>query len=315
MAGEIANTYEFRIIALQRSGHHAIINWMLSNIEGEYCYLNDCMPGKNPFDESRIRWNLPRRLVTNMENLDLSAESAGVHRSKDYLIYNYEEKKLLDIQGEAFRVNRDRWLGRSRTFHNVIVLRDPFNNLASRLMMEDKRRSLSRLPSSVKHLSGEEIRKVAFRPRRLKRAITKRLRLPKTAQREATQRVSDSRELFKAYAREYLGDTRFLPNKIAINYNRWFTDPEYRESVAAALHLTSADKGLDGVAKWGSGSSFDGTTFDGKARDMRVLERWKALTDDEQYMDLIDDPELHSLSERIFGRIIDEDTPARSTTT
>jgi hypothetical protein len=302
---DITNTYELRLIGLQRSGHHAILNWIVANIDGRYCFLNHCRPISNPFDESSIRRNRKIKLVTNIQDLDVSAESSGVHCRKDFLLYNYEERDLRDIENESFYANHDQWLGRSGTIHNVLILRDPFNNLASKLKMEDNRRSLKKVPTSLRHLPPSEIVRILSQPSRLAQKVVKRLRTRDKREGGAFRLAERSKEIFKAYAREYLGETNILSNKITVSYNRWFTDPEYRVSLGKRLHLASTDMGLDRVSNWGSGSSFDHAALDGKARDMDVLERWKTLIDDERYRRLINDPELCSLSERIFGGVID----------
>jgi len=50
----------------------------------------------------------------------------------------------------------------------------------------------------------------------------------------------------------------------------------------------------------GKGSSWDKRTFDGRAQQMKVLERWKCYKNDKRYLELCSDPVLISLSERYF---------------
>jgi hypothetical protein len=112
---------------------------------------------------------------------------------------------------------------------------------------------------------------------------------------------------WKEYAREYLGETDYLGNKLLINYNSWFSNKEYRINLAAKLGLDFDDRGIHEVAKWGPSirraESFDGLSFDGQATEMKVLERWKTYQDDPFYQGLFSDKELITLSERIFGAI------------
>ena len=54
----------------------------------------------------------------------------------------------------------------------------------------------------------------------------------------------------------------------------------------------------------GRGSSFDDLTYNGKAQEMDVLQRWSSLKDDDEFCDLFrgrDD--ILYLSEQIFGEM------------
>ena len=113
-----------------------------------------------------------------------------------------------------------------------------------------------------------------------------------------------AKKLWKSYAREYLGETSYLgKDKILINYNVWFLNKDYRNNIERKLELEPSNEKVNEVLTFGEGSSFDGVKFDGKANEMKVLERWKLLADDEFYKFILKDKELVELSNRIFGRI------------
>ena len=115
--------------------------------------------------------------------------------------------------------------------------------------------------------------------------------------------MDDVRNLWKNYAKEYLGETNFLPHKkIKINFNQWFSSSQYRKLLADRLRLDFTDRGLEAV-RHSSWSSFDGSKFDGKAQEMQVLQRWKDFSDHISYKNIFCDKELLDLSERIFGVI------------
>jgi len=113
-----------------------------------------------------------------------------------------------------------------------------------------------------------------------------------------TPRIID---VWKAYAREFLGLTSYLHGKIAISYNKWFIDESYRRDLSERLDLTFSDKGLKTIAPSGGGSSFMESTDD--ARNLHVLDRWRHYAEDKRYRRLFRDKELVELSERIFGHI------------
>jgi hypothetical protein len=243
------NRTELCVAALQRSGHHAIINWIISNSADSVCFLNNCRPRENPF-----------LMCTEAQRIEL--------RPRNVLIYNYEDWQLSEAFPPEFLNDRAEWFGRSGKSVYVLVLRDPFNNFASKYRW----------------------------------AINGTWWIP---QMEWVTR--DLPRLWKSYAKEFLGLTNLMPApKVFVNYNHWFTDENYRCEMADRLGLISADQGLTEVAKWGPntwGDSFDNLNFDGRANEMKVLERWRYFVDDPVFKSLFRDSELLSLSDQIFGVI------------
>lgn len=114
---------------------------------------------------------------------------------------------------------------------------------------------------------------------------------------------------WKAYAREFLGETSYLGrDAIAVNYNRWFCDRDYRREVAARFGWESDEASLDEVTGDGGGSSFEGQQFQNRARDMDVLGRWRHFADDEDFRRAFD-AETVELSNRIFGDVTGGEFP------
>ncbi len=132
-APDVDNALELRVFALQRSGHHAVMNWVLANTPGRYCFLNDCRPQHPPFHVERIAKNPDHWLQTNIPDFDYRAEAAGDHAVKDLMIYNYEDRSLAQVDTAAFRRHRAAWVGTSAHRRDLIIVRDPLNLVASRL--------------------------------------------------------------------------------------------------------------------------------------------------------------------------------------
>ena len=107
--------------------------------------------------------------------------------------------------------------------------------------------------------------------------------------------------IWKKHAREFLGDTNKLPEKISINFNSWFSSPAYRRELSKKFGRRHSDKSINTVAK--SGSSFD-DNMHGRATKMNVLSRWKMMIHDIKYQKMLQDSEIIELSERIFGDAI-----------
>jgi hypothetical protein len=116
--------------------------------------------------------------------------------------------------------------------------------------------------------------------------------------------IGELADLWKVHARETLRTTRYLADPVCVSYNAWFSDPSYRLEVIQALELPVAEDGgiPSQVPRFGGGSSFDGLTFDGRASDMRVLERWKEHRDERRLQAFLD-AEVRELAARIFGQL------------
>lgn len=107
--------------------------------------------------------------------------------------------------------------------------------------------------------------------------------------------------IWKQHAREFLGKTRRLRHRrVLISYNHWFADREYRRAIAGQLGLCFTDQGLERVACCNGGSSFDGLRYDGRAGQMKVLERWRYFASIPEFWGLFDRQTLR-LSRQIFG--------------
>jgi hypothetical protein len=192
-------------------------------------------------------------------------EAAGRHSKRDFLLYNYEDQTPAEVATAKGERNRERWVGRSARRFDLLILRDPFNLLASTLRWAYG----GRRPLSLDSLFA-------------------------------------ARETWKAHAREFLGETDYLPDRLAVSYNAWFTDPGYRKALVDLLGIPWTDRGIQEVARWGPalwGDSFDGLKYDGRATEMKVLDGWRVYADDRVFVGLFDDEELVELSERVFGRL------------
>lgn len=256
------NVHEIRVIAQRRTGHHAIVNWIRAQLKGRYCFLNNCRANGNPFLTcQRGSSIISNSLLEHSWNF-WNQEVSGKLSKKGTLLYNYEDQLVSEVASEDFQKHRTQWLGKSLQRTDILIMRDPFNLLASRLKW-------------VSSLGFE------FEPDKLIKT-------------------------WKEHAYEFLGETSYLSNKVTVSYNKWFCDRDYRQRLSSELGLEWNDRGMQQVAKWGptiSGGSFDGLTYDGKAQQMRVLERWKQYVNNQDYFQSFKNEEVFELSKRIFGEI------------
>src|SRR5690606_28379696 len=112
---------------------------------------------------------------------------------------------------------------------------------------------------------------------------------------------------YMGYLEEYTGETNKLGNKILVNYNRWFIDRAYRQSIIHNLGLGELDDAaIDYVPQEGGGSSFNGFKFQGNGRQMDVLGRWKNYADKPEYTRWLRWPGLTELAKRVWPEMCRE---------
>lgn len=270
----IVNGKEIRVVGLRRSGNHAIINWIGKQAKGNSIFINHVKPVENPYRNQHENSLLRREKTDNIADwkyrpLDWwEKERRGVFSYKDCLIYSYEDQELGRVAHRAFESKREIYLGKSADRFDVIVMRDPFNLFASRLQTKPREDG------------------------------------PNFDMLEVYSRRYSLSQLWITYAKECLGETSFLSGKkIFINYNKWFLEKSYRETIAAKLGLEFSDEGINDISKSGRGSSFDGDIYAGKAYKMDVLNRWKSYVDNPKYLGLIETEGIMYYSRRLFGDI------------
>ncbi|MGK7886785.1 MAG: hypothetical protein AB4057_19425 [Crocosphaera sp.] len=201
-------------------------------------------------------------------------------KQKEFLLRSHENRSLVEIFETDLEKQHDLYIGKSKQRYNVLLIRDPFNLFASRLkQVLNQNFDQSKYDFIMGH------------PR----------------YKYAASKPEEYVGIWKEHAKEYLGITSYLGDKkITINYNQWFSNSTYREKTAALLGLNDNEENLNkvvGEQEPGAGSSFDQYEYNGQAKQMKVLERWKNMIDNPNYCSLFADREVWELSEQIFGLI------------
>ncbi len=272
---KVTNEKEIRVLGLRRSGNHAVINWILKQLSENHVFINCCRTTNNPYRDvyrdQILKQNNPERRGIRYENLQWwKEESRGNLSFKECLIYSFEDQEISRIKNSIVDRKHDLFLGKSRQRYDVIVMRDPFNLMASRIQ-------------ASKSWKGDK-QQFDFL-----KVYSKKLS------------VSD---LWISYAKECLGETTYLENhKVVINYNLWFSDIEYRKRLANQLGLTFSDAGLYEVSEAGGGSSFEKRKLDGKAEKMKVLNRWEDFIENPIFLGMVNNKNLIEYSNKLFGHI------------
>ena len=143
------------------------------------------------------------------------------------LVHSYEDKPLDLIQ----EINKQK-NGKSTHLKNIIIVRDIRNMTASRIK------------SDIEGQGGRKRGAYIF----------------ENGKRHKKMYLNRAKE----YYREALGITNSVPDKVIVNYNKWFQDQDYRQEISKSLGLDFTDLGLECMIKKAE-SSFDGTRFADKS--------------------------------------------------
>lgn len=271
----------FLVIAMSRSGHHGIIDWIYEQFLPEKFFFNYCdFSNPDPLFINRVQYHYNSRkyyakisdswikyglveqklkeFVPETEDIKTKILSAD----RNLLMMNFE-----NLNPAKLPMTTNQYIECFVPVKNaqcILVIRDIFNFIASRV-------------KSGRELTLEDLA-------------------------ENNARLASTIELWKTYAREYLGITNYLPQKVSVNFNKWFTDCEYRKNLSKMFCVDREILNWNTVSTYGGGSSFDNQNIN--ASQMKVLERWIEYENIEAYRNLFrNDIELVSLSERIFGKI------------
>jgi len=127
----MVNSHEIRIFGLQRSGIHALVNWIVQQSAGPTVFINDIKSlTANPYMRRDI--HLQRTNESAPPPLDVKSELEGNHLPKEYLILGYEDTDLRQVPVGFDELIREA-VGSSETVTNLLILRDPYNLCASRM--------------------------------------------------------------------------------------------------------------------------------------------------------------------------------------
>ncbi len=263
------NDLEIWVYHLKRGGGHAVINWICCNFDREVYHLNNAF--SKPL-KARLRGPRIFRRITD------PARHGGPGRR----LFNVELGPDVDYRDVA-------------TMRKQVLVTNVENARLPRLAREPLWQGRAyRLIGRSRERRSVLVLRDAFNTfasvARGKRRMRARL-------------MSFYRAEWKSYAREFLGETAYLPaDTVKISFNAWFLDPAYRFAVAETLGLDHSERGVGDVGSDGGGSSFSGREFDRRAQDMKVLDRWRLLADDPVYLASLD-RETVELSNAIFGDV------------
>ena len=293
---EYNNDLEIRVFGPRRIGNHAIINWIAAQAPSPVHFFNNCPRNGNPPYHTKT----PRGTREGLEHIfhrhkKYKPKTAkywdGFHRvHKEVLMYSYENFDLKALSKKEYPKDRERYLGRSKRKVDIVLLRNVFNWVASRMVCNEK---TCLFPTH--RLQVESKPYFTFYKGWLEDAANIRS--------SNYLKLDGSLALWECYAKEILGETNYCPSKIPILFDQWFIDEEYRRSIIEELGFEFTDAGKNIVAAiQNKGSSFDGLKYSQEAEKMKVLDRWKNYKGNRIFKNIfLHYSNLVEYNNRIFG--------------
>jgi hypothetical protein len=129
---DVVNGTIIRVVGMARSGNHAIIDWILAQLAGRWCFLNCVEPVTNPFHTARPIGEGDAAHRTNIAGFDLAAEQAGRLSAKDTILFSQEDTFLKIALADQAAAIQDAGIGAAARRIDVLIVRDPYNLFASR---------------------------------------------------------------------------------------------------------------------------------------------------------------------------------------
>ncbi|WP_376696646.1 hypothetical protein [Wenzhouxiangella sp. EGI_FJ10305] len=287
-----------KVFGLQRSGNHAILNWLIGLDVEKTLFINNQKAGRplrggavslpDEFNANAKRHN---GRVTEYSELVSSFSSWG-----NKLIVSFEnfDLRLHDpatANGPIYNA-----FGPPDDERIVLILRNPFCVIPSlsRLHPIDEYEHASRIfrQNGLVNLllyTAQSIRRLAKRK-------------PEAHSLHARGRVVDIIELWPEYANAASSGKIGRNPVTPIIFDRWLKCLNYRNSIATTLGCTNEDKYMDFISDAGGGSSFYGTSANAsELSGYSCIERWNFLSRKKKVVKVIkNNPDFLRLSRELF---------------
>lgn len=236
----------WKFFGLQRSGNHAVLNWLLGLDQPNTLLFHQVRAGEdlldNPAGVSVPDGTLAYanrekgKKKVHPENIDYFSRL-----EKGNLLLTYEGYRIGELNDSFLNKPALDRFGSPETSINITVIRNPFNMLPSYYKlrvrtMEAKGKDMN----WVMHLMDRQL------------------------------------EIWKSYAFLHLHSSFTRGEIISISFDQWVSDRNYRDSLAKRLGYVNFDKYIDFFSDAGGGSSFSTKSSDRKS----VLSRWSEADKD-----------------------------------
>jgi hypothetical protein len=226
---DYVNKKEIRVFGLKRSGNHAVIHWIFSQASGKVFFLNNCYPEGTKL---RLYDAKGEMICKNIDYWDLKKRfllQKNPFQNQDFVVYARDDTRFNKEKAKKIK-------------KNCLIISFEDKSLLQTTKMLDKMHD-ELLGKTDDYFSICLLRD----PFNLFASRIKNFGI---------KNIEKAVGLWKDYAKEFAGETKYLKHKVNINYNKWVTDKKYRKAIAGKLKFRFSDKGLNKVASEGGGQFF-----------------------------------------------------------
>ncbi len=277
------NYKEIRCFGLRRSGNHAIINWIIKQNNNPFVFLNNIKVDRdiNPYK------SFSKAQISGINPLVYHQNLIKYRRFIKFLLNPKCEYFYGRERAELNRKNLRNYEGKSLLIYSYEHY--PLSKIVSEQFEKNRENFLGKSEFKFDVLILRD-------PYNTFSSLIKKG--------EKLHSLDSVVNIWIENAKEYLGLSNYLKNKVTINYNNWFKNKDYRQKICEQLGLVFTDAGIEVVPNFGNGSSFDKINYNHKASSMGVLNRYKAFMDHPIMIKIRANSELNELSEEIFGSLL-----------
>jgi hypothetical protein len=219
---------------IQRSGNHAVLNWLLGLFSDKHVFFNNVQPNKDlrnssvgvsvPPGVKAYKTRGPKGLIENEEFINYVRVEGGI------VLCSYENFNLQNFQLGYSESPQIEIFGSPKKSHNILLLRNPFSMIQS-------------TANVLRKWQGDKPESWFI------------------------EQLDIRLKLWNIYASVFLENNSFTK----IYFDKWLCEKEYRNEIAAKFDFENSDKNIDFISDAGQGSSFSGRKLDDR-KD--VLNRW-----------------------------------------
>ncbi len=290
----------FAVFAISRSGHHAITDWIYESLKKNKAFFNDS-PLNQPI-EKRRKFYLNNRKYYNFKNVKerIATFFASTEGPIQRLVYFRKNNWIPEVKNVFKKYS---------TFKNVIL---NFENYNLHTDCEKINHCIDKVSDNV----GEKIAIVIIRNPFNLLASRIMYEKPITREEKISGKINLVKflKLWKIYANFVLRKQQIygFDKTIMIKYDDWFSSSKTKKNIAQKLHLDKTLLSFEKMSLFGGGSSFDKFRYQGKASKLKTHTRWHQLISSKnpefngkkkQFIDLFKKhPEIEKISTKIFGK-------------
>lgn len=287
---DLTNRRAFTVVALKRTGHHAVIHWLLSHFHGDSAHLNNV-----EFLLQTAHGNPPPRVISRTEHhAACGGLSSAIYKEG---VFQGHIRHVEAHQDFSHPLDRLRALANTEAALRLAYRLGPTLD-AFLCNFEDLHlHTFLGLPAGLvdRGPSVRADRLVVLRD--LPNLVASRL----AGGYLVTPEVVDA---WVSHVEASLAPERH-PDLHFVHYPAWHASEAYRRALAERLDLAFDDRGRNTVVPFGPvgrpGSSFDQLDHDGHAQGLATAERWRGFVDHPAWRAVCLDPTLRRLSADAFG--------------